>query len=75
MSITTDTSNSTDSEVEWTEFIPCASVFSVRKTCFLEERHNEGSKATVNMQTNIMLCSKFAQNNYIVLISIREIDG
>lgn len=57
MSVTTYTSNSTDSEVEWTEFILCASVFPVRKTCFLEERHNEGSKATVNMQTNIMLCS------------------
>ena len=73
--IATDTSDSTDSEVEWGEFIPDTSIFAIRKTCFLKERHNEGSKATVNMQTNVIFCSQYAQSNYIILISIWEIDS
>jgi hypothetical protein len=75
MRITTDTSDSTDSKVERSEFILRASIFAIGKSCFLKERQNEGSKATVHMQTDIMLCSEFAQSNYVILIPIREIDG
>jgi hypothetical protein len=75
MRIATDTSNSSNPKVEWSEFVPCASIFAIGKSCFLQERQNERPKATVDMQTDVILCSEFAQSHYVVLISIREIDG
>ena len=73
MCITTDARHTTNSEVEWLQLkFP---VLTLGKSCTLQKRQNEASKATVYVEPDIMRSSKNPQSGYAVLIAVREVDG
>ena len=64
MSITTDTRNTLNAEVEGLD----------REASLLDEWHNEAAQAAVDMQTDLVLVRELAKGNDIVLAAIREVD-
>jgi hypothetical protein len=65
VSITTDSGNTVHPEVEGLR----------RKSCPLQERHNETPETAVHVEANIISLGKSSKTNNIILAAIGEIDS
>ena len=72
MGITTNARHATDAEVEWGKFV--TTVFTICETSLFEERDDEGTETTVDVETNVVFRGERTERDDIVLITVREID-
>lgn len=72
MGITTNARHPADAEIERCQFI--TTVFAICETSLFEERDDEGTETTVDVETNVVFRGECTERNDIVLITIREVD-
>jgi hypothetical protein len=65
MSITTNSGNTVHPEIEGLR----------RKSCSLQEWHNEASETAVHMEANVVSLGKSSKTDHIILATIGEIDS
>ena len=65
VSIATDTCDTLDGKVEGLN----------REASLLNERHDEATQATIDVQADLVLVREFAECNDVVLAAIGEVDG
>ena len=70
--ITTNARHPADTEIERGQFV--TAVFTIRKTSLFEERDDEGTETTVDVETNVVFRGECTERNDIILIAIREVD-
>lgn len=72
MGITTDARHPANTKIERRQFI--TTVFAIRETSFFQEGDDERAETAVDVKTNVVLGSKRAECDDIILITIREVD-
>lgn len=65
MSVAANGGNTLDSEVKWLD----------GKPGLLKEGHDEAAEAAVDMEANVVLLRELAEGNYVILATVREVDG
>ena len=70
--ITTNARHPADTEIERGQFV--TAVFTICKTSLFEERDDEGTETTVDVETNVVFRGECTERDDIILIAIREVD-